>query len=331
MSITPLILGSGRAGQAVAKSLAILNLARPELEIAPATWLPRGEPLEEAVSRVSQPLVCICNPHGLHARNILESAQARAFAILSEKPACVSLEEIGRLREVACPTGVLHVYRMMWGPQALRRMVEAGEFGEIVSIEGRYWQSSSAERAVKRKAGAVAPTWKDDPALAGPYDVYLDVGTHWVDAASFLFGTPPSRATGWKHQAGSGSELRDSHVQLTLEFPNGRAFASISKAVHGAGNHFELNVVGARKSATWKFLEPDVIEIGEGRDRHLFSRKDGSLGSRQPPHHGLGWLEGYVEIASRLIDEALDRPSGNYPRLQENLDVLEAMLSIEWA
>jgi len=207
-------------------------------------------------------------------------------------------------------------------------MIDEQTFGQLIAIEGRYWQASIAER-ILQKSNPVK-TWKNDPSLSGPSDTYLDVGTHWVDAVSFLFGDNPTKIEGWRSYVGATSAHRDSHVQLQIDYPNGRAIGSISKILHGSTNHFELNIIGSNRSATWNFLRPDEIEIGEGRKRQVITRIDTVFGSKQPPHHGLGWLEGYIEIISSLIDDAIYRKVSDYPRLQPNLDLLEVMLNASW-
>lgn len=329
MTITPLILGTGRAGQAIAKSLACLKVMYPELDLEMPVWLERSALLVSERDKYEQPLLCIANPHGLHAASILEADRVRYPAILCEKPACVNLQELEFLRGVTSPTAVLHVYRQTWGIQKLKRMIKEGNFGDIISIEGRYWQASTAERALAKKVGA--PSWKDDTRLSGEYDVYLDIATHWIDAVSFLFGEAPERISGWRSFINADSPHRDSHVQLTVHYPkSGRAFGSISKTVHGSTNHFEINVLGSLLAATWKFEQPDEIFIGEGRDRRVVTRKDSVLGSQNPPHHGMGWLEGYIEIIGNLIRHAFKGETHPYPELQETLRNLEPMLKAEW-
>jgi len=50
----------------------------------------------------------------------------------------------------------------------------------------------------------------------------------------------------------------------------------------------------------------------------------------QAPFHGMGWIEGYIEIASRLLNEVYLKKKSSYPTLQNNLDVLSAMFETKW-
>jgi predicted dehydrogenase len=330
LSITPLILGSGRAGHAIAKSLAILNVLRPELDIQAPVWLERGAALDAERAKHDNAVLCISNPHALHARSIIEGDLARFNAILCEKPAGVNMEDLQALRAVTIPTAVLHVIRQTWGIQTLKQMLVEGQVGELIAIEGRYWQASAAERALQKSASASPKGWKNDAGLSGEFDTYLDLATHWVDAATFLVGQQPKHIFGWRSFTNSEAPHRDTHIQLNIAYPAVRGFGSISKTFHGATNQFEISVIGSKMSATWEYLKPDEILIGEGRDRRIVTRKTNDFGSQHPAFHALGWLEGYIDIAARLFDNVYQAQEHSYPTLASSLDVLEAMLAVQW-
>ena len=327
MPITPFILGRGMAGQAFQKSLAILSLQHPDWDIQPA--VPLGRDQKPVITpQTPNPVLFIANPHGLHAQSLLEGEKAGFKGIVVEKPACVNLKEVGSLKSVKIPVAVCHGYHQMWGPQTLKHMLEAGEFGELISIEGHYWQSSAAQKALE--PSPKPHPWKNDPVLGGGSDALIDIGVHWVETAAFLMGHPGFKGSAWLSYANAESSLRDTHIHLNLEFSEGRrALASISKTFHGAANDFEINLIGTRQSATWNFMNPDGIWVGKGGTRTFLPRKDNSLGSGQPPFHALGWLEGYIEITRQLLLELQGKGGGNYPRLENNLKVLESLFSLD--
>ncbi|MEX2125684.1 MAG: Gfo/Idh/MocA family oxidoreductase [Woeseia sp.] len=322
MQITPFISGSGKAASAIMESLGVIAIAKPDVSILPSRRLKRGEPLK--VADAINPVLFIASPHALHARSILEGERAGFVLIVCEKPAAVSAQQIGNLRQVRVPVAVCHGYRQMWGVQTLREMIDAGEFGEIISVEGRYWQSSTANQAL---TGANVQTWKNDPELSGPSDALIDIGSHWADAALFLIGEAPDDTALWLSYANAAAPHRDSHAHLQMTFPGGtRALASISKTVHGAPNHFEVNVIGTRKYACWKFLEEDQIEVGVGSRRSYIARNRADIGSGHWPFHGMGWLEGYIEIIYQAI-RGLEDGTANYPTLPQNLEVMSLLLA----
>jgi predicted dehydrogenase len=322
MQITPFILGSGRAASAILESLGVLAIAKPDVSTLPARRLKRGESFD--VADGVNPVLFIASPHALHAPSILAGQKAGFRLIVCEKPVAISAEQIEGLRAVKTPVAVCHVYRQMWGVQTLKEMIDAGEFGEIISIEGRYWQSSTATSAL---GGNTAQSWKNDPALSGPADALIDIGSHWADAALFLAGELPDKTALWLSYANAPASHRDSHVHLQMTFPRGtRALCSISKTVHGAPNHFEINVIGSHKYACWKFLQADQLEIGEGTERRYITRNRSNLGSGHWPHHGLGWIEGYIEIIYQAV-KGLEGAPANYPTLPQNLELMNVLLT----
>ncbi len=333
-TIKPYLLGSGGAGQAIARALASLSVTDPELGLLQPDWLPRGTEvaIPATLPAGAIPTLFIANPHALHAPAIIAASRAGFPMIFCEKPTCTSQAQIRELEAISTPTAVFHGYRQMWGPQTLKEMLTRGELGELISVEGRYWQSSAAARALAAPAESKTKGWKGDPKLAGEFDVFLDLGTHWADLASYLYGAPPSAVQGWRSYANAEDPTRDTHVQLMLDFPRGgRGFASISKTVHGATNFLELNLIGTRKAATWNFLSPDEIAIGTGRDRGVLVRKQAEYGAKLPPFHGAGWLEGYIEIIRQGLRETALKVPAAYPRLNETLPLMRAMFDVRWS
>jgi predicted dehydrogenase len=327
--ITPLILGSGRSGKAIAKSFAILNILYPQLQLAPPIFLKRNESLSDERKKYDRVLLGVSNPHGLHAQSILEADQTGFDAILCEKPACVNLEQVERLQSIKTPTAILHAYRQMWGPQLIKKMIEDGEFGELITIEGRYWHASAANAGLSPVPAKA--NWKNDVTLSGESDTYLDLGVHMLDAFCFLHGSFEPEIQGWRSYINASSPHRDTHIQVAMNFPQAkRAFGSISKTVHGSPNHFEINVIGSKKYAKWEFLSADEIHFGVGKDRSIITRREATTGSQQDPYHATGWLEGYIEIALRLINHAFHGESQNYPSLKENLQLLRAIFDTIW-
>jgi len=330
MILTPYCLGSGKASEAIQKSLAWIPILNPGLTLAPTRQLRRNEALP-SVKGIDTPILFIANPHGLHARAILEGARSGFQAIVTEKPAAVSPDEIRELKAVSIPVAVLHGYRCLWGLQTIRKMLDAGELGELITLEGRYWQSSAAKRALERSAsGKPRDSWKNDPRLSGGFDTFLDLGTHWADTAAWLMNETRFTGTTWLSFQNAEAPHRDTHVQTVLHFSGDRrAFGSISKTAHGSGNALEWNVIGTRASASWSFSNPDEIILGRGNTKTVIVRQENHLGSRQAAFHGVGWLEGYLEIIQSIVREVSAgtvqaSASTDYPRLSHNLEVLES-------
>ena len=125
-----------------------------------------------------------------------------------------------------------------------------------------------------------------------------------------------------------GRSVPDTHVHLFLKFAGDRrAIASISKTVHGATNNFEYTVIGTKGTATWRFLQPDEVEFGRGGRTSILRRKTPMESSGSVPFHGLGWLEGYVEITRQTLRQVSGLDSVPVPTLDEALDTMDVLLN----
>ena len=215
----------------------------------------------------------IANTHAQHTPRLLEAAELGYRFAICEKPVAVDLDQIGALEGLPLATWICHGYRLLWGPQELKRALAAGRFGRLVSIEGRYWQSSAT------RTPAVG-SWKDSPKLAGRFDVLLDLATHWADLVTHIYGRLPDRTSVRRWFVNAASPHRDTHVHLTMEFGDLIGFGSVSKTVHGEGNKLELEILGEHASASWSFEQPDVITWGEGRSRSTQVRTEADLPAR---------------------------------------------------
>jgi predicted dehydrogenase len=319
------LVGSGNAARAMCCALEWVKDAQTGLVLEPVRKLDRGQALP-AVNGPS--LLLIANPHALHAPLIRE-ADSRGFThIVCEKPVVVDGSQIEMLRDTRAFVAVCHGYRQNWGPQRMRAAIEQGQLGKLIAIEGRYWQSSSAAHAVAKLGQR--DTWKNDTALAGHCDTLMDLGTHWADLVGFLAGTRHESVRGWLSYLNAEAPHRDTHLHLQMDFPGGlRTFGSVSKTVHGAGNHLEVVVIGTQGLMKWNFERPDELVHASGKQSHTFSRSsEEPVASKQPPHHALGWLEGYASIFESVLKRLAGKPAASVPTLDESLAVAQALLAL---
>ena len=324
--IAPVVVGRGMAGKAILRSLAIVSQVDSELNLLPVRLVERGASLATYLSNNALNVLFLANPSGLHTQSIVEGARAGYDAIAVDKPVCVRPEEILLLRDLRTPVTVFHGYRAMWGPRTIKVMIESGELGDVFAFESRYWQSSSAQMAMKRTPEK--RSWKNDPQLNGSWDVLTDLGSHVVDLCLYLMMDRPIESRCWVSYRNSPAKHRDTHLHLSLKFKGARrALASISKTLHGATNDFEFTVVGTRGAVTWKFLRPDEVKYGLGNRISFIRREDANPASETLPYHGLGWLEGYIEITRQTLRSISELPSVAVPTLGEALNAMDALLN----
>jgi predicted dehydrogenase len=326
MKVTPYVSGSGMAGKGMAKALGIISVVNPDLQIQPVIQLKRDQSLHGLASGVENPVLFIANPHGYHAAMILEGEASGFKHMVCDKPVCVSKEDVSKLQNVKTKVAVTHGFRQNWGPQTIKKMIDTGEFGEVISIEGRYWQSSMAEAAV---SGSVSSKdWKNDRKLNGPYDALVDLGAHYTDMMLFFAGEKPVKSAVWVSHVNSPASHRDSHAHVEFIFPKFRARGSISKTVHGTGNDLEITVLGQKQTVTWHVERPDELKVAKGATTTLLHKLSDKFGSQQPPFHGAGWLEGYIDVIhSYLLEMAGHKTS--YPTLQDSVRVMDVLLNAE--
>ncbi len=311
--VQPLIVGRGAAGKALRHALAMYAD-----EVAPAVWHDREAPLPPP-DTPDRALLVIANPHALHTPRLLEAVEQGYRFAICEKPAAINLDQLRALEGLQMATWVCHGYRLLWGPEELTRACAAGRFGTLISIEGRYWQSS-ATRPPK------GDSWKDTPELGGRFDVLLDLATHWADLVTHIVGALPNRTAVRRWFINGASPHRDTHVHVTMEFDDMVSFGSISKTAHGNGNTLELEIVGELASASWSFAQPDMITWGEGGTRATQVRTTAELPARPGPFHGLGWMEGYGRLVGEVVAHIRDGRPAHAPTLQEHLGVLRRLL-----
>lgn len=324
--IAPVLVGRGMAGQAILKSLSIVAQIDPELTLLPVRQAARGDPLGSHITEHAANVLFLANPSGLHAQYIVEGEQANFKAIATDKPVCVTPEELSLLSNIRIPVTVFHGYRVMWGTKTIKHLIESGELGEILGFESRYWQSSVAQAVLK--GGAEKRSWKNDVHLNGPFDALTDLGSHVVDICLYLMDSTPVESYCNVSYWNSSASHRDSHAHLYLKFAGNKcATASISKTVHGATNNFEYTVIGARGSATWRFLHPDEVECGFGNRTSCIRRDAANASSGSVPFHGMGWLEGYIEITRQTLRQAAGLRSSSVPILKESLKAMEVLLN----
>jgi predicted dehydrogenase len=324
--ILPVLVGRGMAGKAILQSLAIIAQTDPELDLLPVCVAKRGEKLDAYISGNAGNVLFIANPSGLHAQFISEGIQAGFSAIAADKPVCVRPEELASLEKIEAPVTVFHGYRVLWGTKTIKSLIDSGELGEVFSFESRYWQSSSAQAAMK--GTAEKRPWKDDPNLNGPWDALIDLGSHVADICLYLMSDIPVETRCWAAYRNSAAPHRDTHVHLNMRFKQDRcALASISKTVHGAANDFEYTVIGTKAMATWRFMRPDEIEFGSGGEKRILYRESANPSTGTLPFHGLGWLEGYVEITRQTLRRASGLDFTPVPTLKESLAAMNVLLN----
>lgn len=170
--------------------------------------------LDTVLERDDIDVVCVTTPSGLHAEIGIACARAGKHVVV-EKPIDVSLEAADRLIAACREAGVMLtvISQRRWDPgiQALRRVVERGEIGEVfIADVAMKWYRSQAYYD--------SAAWRGTRALDGG-GALMNQGVHFVDLLLWLVG-PVRRVYASCATVAHQIEVEDVAV-VQLEFVNG--------------------------------------------------------------------------------------------------------------
>lgn len=158
--------------------------------------------------------VGICTPSGLHTAQAVQAMRAGKHIVV-EKPMSLTLADADLLIQTAGETGVkvcvISQFRFSEAVQEIRRAIEAGAFGTIVSgsLQMKYYRSQEYYAS-----GGWRGTWAMDGG-----GCLMNQGIHGVDMFRYLMGPVKSITALTKTQT-RNVEVEDSAVAI-LEFQNG--------------------------------------------------------------------------------------------------------------
>ena len=138
------------------------------------------ESLDDLLADDEIDAVVLASPHTIHFRQILAAANAGKH-VYSEKPFCLSSDQaakaLGALAAKGLKAAVGHDRRFYPNTAALKRMIDTGELGRMVQIEGNF----STDLA------PAAGTWRASREES-PAGGMTSLGIHVVDAFIHLLG-----------------------------------------------------------------------------------------------------------------------------------------------
>jgi UDP-N-acetyl-2-amino-2-deoxyglucuronate dehydrogenase len=186
-------------------------------------------------------MVAIGSPSGLHAAQAIAAAR-RGLHALVEKPIDVDLGRIDALIAEAdnagVQVGVMFQERLLPEIVALKRRLDAGEFGTPLFIAGQmHWYRPPAYYAASK--------WRGTPTLDGG-GVLMNQGIHTLDLMLHLFG-PVRRVSGRTATRLHRIDVEDTAAML-MEFESGAfgVFEATTAAAPGFPRRLEIAGSAAR-------------------------------------------------------------------------------------
>ena len=279
---------------------------------------------EEILADSTVNVIHLCTPNYLHYSMVKASLQAGKH-VLCEKPLANNSAEGAELVRVERETGKVGGvnYNLRFYPlaQEARARAAAGDLGEIRIIHGEYCQD-----------WLFLPSdwnWRLEPELGGTLRVVADIGTHWMDAVTWITGLeirsvcadfatflptryrpqrPVETFAGKLNREVEGDpvEIRtEDYAAILFRFSNGaRGALTLSQVSAGRKNHFWWEVNGSKASLNWRQENPNELWVGYREKPNELLMKDPSLmrpAARTCAGYPGGHAEGYPDTFAQLF------------------------------
>src|SRR3954451_5743413 len=241
--------------------------------------------------------VHICTPNALHYPMSKDAIQA-GKAVLCEKPLSMSVAEaqdmvnLAEAKSVAnCVNHNLRYYPVV---QHMRRMIESGDLGEVLVVQGTYSQDWLLYETDYN--------WRLDRAENGPLRVMGDIGSHWMDLVQHLTGLKITELCAdlqivhktRKRPKGevetfTGKKLNpDDYTEVPIDTEDfgavllhlgdrARGAFTVSQVNAGCKNRFQMEIFGTKCGVIWNQERPDELWIGNRNAPNQIILKDPSL------------------------------------------------------
>jgi len=277
-------------------------------------------------------------PNHVHAEPSIAALEA-GTPTFCEKPLAPGLDDAEAMAGAASaadvPAGVAFNYRFVPAIQYAKRLIEAGELGELHHFRGRYLQDWLVDPE--------APwSWRNDAEMAGS-GALGDLGAHTIDLARFLVGdiaevSGQLRTFVDERPTEDGSESRevtvDDAYSAGVDFENGTmGTLEASRFANGHKNDHTIEIEGSKGSLRFSLERLNELELlregSRGYETILVTDPDDPYVDHWwPPGHVIGWEHTFVHENYEFISAVAD--GGGYePSFADGLAVQRVLAAIE--
>jgi predicted dehydrogenase len=284
--------------------------------------------------------VHVCTPNAQHFA-MASAALDRGKHVMCEKPLASTKAEAATLVAMAAATSVRNAtcYNLRYYPmvQQMRRMREAGQFGDILIAQGTYSQDWLLYETDWN--------WRVDASQAGSSRVLGDIGSHWCDMVEHVTGLQITSlcadlATFHKTRQRSGAAAQKSRDAFdvavdTEDFgavmfrlgARARGVFTASQVSAGRKNRLNIEIYGTKGSASWDQERPDELWLGRRDGPSELLVKDplllmpgASAYADLPGGHSEGYADTFKQLFKRFYGSILDRSCApEYPQFTDGL------------
>ena len=234
---------------------------------------------QDLIADADVSVVHICAPNDLHYA-MADAAMRAGKHVLCEKPLASTVADASSMVALAKQKGLANctLYNVRAYPQVqnMRRMCEAGEFGDIYVVQGTYsqdWLLYDTDW-----------NWRIEQ---GPSRTFADIGTHWCDLAEHITGQRITSLCADLHtfhktrkkpkhsvETFAGKTLQpneydevaikseDFGAMMFAMGENTRGSLTVSQVSGGRKNRLFIEIFGSKASAAWTGEAPEDLWIG---------------------------------------------------------------------
>jgi predicted dehydrogenase len=297
--------------------------------------------------------VHVCTPNALHYP-VSKAAMEAGKAVICEKPMTLSVAEARELVALADKTKVANCvnHNLRYYPlvQQIRRMIENGDLGEILIVQGTYsqdWLLYDTDW-----------NWRIDSKANGPLRAMGDIGSHWMDMIQHLTAQKITALcadlqtvhTTRKRpkvaiQTFAGKTLKpedydevaidtEDFGSVLLHLGNKtRGCFTVSQMSAGCKNRFQFDIFGSKCGVSWNQERPDELWVGHRNSPNQIIIKDPSLLDPKaasyadlPGGHSEGYDDTHKQVFKRFYKKVVDPASPiEYPTFAEGLHGMEVL------
>jgi len=297
--------------------------------------------------------VHICTPNAQHFPMAKDALQAGKH-VICEKPLATSVEQAEELVLLAAQQGVrncvCHNLRFYPMVQQIRSLREAGELGEILVVQGTYFQDWLLYDTDWN--------WRVDSTAGGPSRAMADIGSHWFDLAEHVTGlrvmslcadlqtfhhtrkkpklaleTFANKLLGPDDFVETAVDTEDFGAVLFRMGSGSRGSVAASQVSAGRKNRLNIEICGTKSSVAWNQERPDELWVGHRERGNHVVLKDPSLLDPSarlyadlPGGHSEGYDDTFKQIFRRFyaaIGAADQTPE--YPQFSDGLRQLHIL------
>ena len=225
-------------------------------------------------------VVHITSPNKVHVEQAL-AALAAGKHVVCEKPLGMDTKETARIVRAAAKSdrvfAVNYMCRFFPAVLQMRAMVARGDLGKIIHVQGHFFQDWLLHDTDYN--------WRLLASEGGKLRAVGDIGTHWIDAVSFILGArvesvfatletfhkTRKRPLGEVKSFAKASTAKtisfkvdtEDFASVLMRYDNGvHANAAISQVAAGWKCSLALGIYGSEGSVRWDLQQPNEIHVG---------------------------------------------------------------------